>query len=307
MTEPTSSSSPSLPAKRLGLAVPLAVIAVVAVGGWALWPQIEPLLSQAQPVQAEAPQKISPLMTELEQIKGELEKLQAETKTVPDHFTVEERLSKLEKSSADAASVLRLVDRVDRLEASIRDLQGRRKADAALVLALGLLKEAVDRGAPFDTELRALKALAPDDGDIKKVVADLKPRAAAGIPSRVVLIGRFAALEGAVIRADSLPARTDGLVDDWRRRSLERVLALFTLRREDGEIDGTSTPAIVARARDALDRGDWADGVHQLEGLNGEAAKAAQLWLDDARARLLADRDIADLAADAVAAAGAKL
>ena len=305
MTEQTPSSPlPSSAAKRLWLLVPLAV---VIAGVLALWPQIEALLPQSNPIQVETAPKADSPVAELGQVKDELKKLQAEPKTSLDHSSLEERLSKLEKSSADAASVLRLVDRIDRLETAIRDLQGRRKADAAMVLALGLLKEAVDRGAPFDTELRAVKALAPEDGDIKKVVADLKPRAAAGIPTRAVLIGRFTTLEGAVIRADSLPVSSDGALDDWRRRSLERVLTLFTLRREDGEIDGSSTPAIVARAHESLGRGDWADGVHQMEGLQGEAAKAAQIWLDDARARLLADRDIADLAADAVAAAGAKL
>ena len=220
---------------------------------------------------------------------------------------IEDRIGRLEKNGADAATVLRLVDRINQLETSLRDLQTRRKADAALVLALGLLKDAVDRGAPFDVELRAVKALAPDDSDIKKVVADLKPRAAAGIPARSVLIARLNALEAAIVRADSLPAVDESVVDDWKRKALERLLTLFTLRREDGEIDGVSAPAVVARAHTALNRGDLADAVHQIEGLTGEPAKAAQIWLEDARARLVADQEIADLAADAVAAAGAKL
>ena len=311
MTEQTPDSSPSPVAakpKRWRRYLLIAGLLVLTMAALVLWPLIDDAMPKRDaPFPVSAPVAVQttvpvPALPPAVAVPAGVPALVA-----PDVAALEERLSRLEKSSADAAAVLRLMDRLDRVEGAVRDVQNRRKGDAALVLSLALLKEAVDRGAPFDTELRAVKVLAPDDADIAKLVNTLKPRSAAGIPARTVLIGRFGAMEAAVIRADTLPSIAGDGLSDWQHRALERVLTVFTLRREDGEIDGGSTPAIMARARMALDHNDWADAVRQMETLHGEAAKAAQIWQSDAKARLEADQAIADVAADAVAAAGAKL
>ncbi len=314
MTEDASappSSSPAPSPKRWPWIVALIVLAAVAATALWLWTNRDQILPQSlhsKPVIAVEQPASPPILAQpdLDQIKGQLQRLEQSQLQV-DVSGLEERIAHLEKSGADAASVLRLVDRIDRLEASLRELQTRRKADAALVLAVGLLKDAVDRGASFDAELRALKALAPEDEDVKKLVTDLKGRAAAGIPPRTVLTTRFQGLEAAIIRAEALPTAQDGIVDDWQRRALERLMTVFTVRREDGDVEGNSTAAIVARTREALARNDWTGAVRTAESLTGEGAKKAEPWLDDAKARLLADQEIADLAAQAVAAAGAKL
>lgn len=290
---------------KRGLGWTVLILAVLAgVAGLVMWPEIEAwvterFIPQTPVAQIDAPTPSAPAPAPAP--------VAGPAVTAPVPLDMEERLARLEKGSADARAVLSLVERLDRLDQAVHDLQSHRKADAALVLAIALLKEAVDRGQPFDSELRALKVLAPDDADIAKVTAALKPRAAGGIPSRMVLLGRFDPLEATLIRADFLPAATGDGTGDWQRRALERVLTLFTLRREDGQMDGSTTPAIVARAHWALAHDDWADALLQLAGLSGEAAKAAQDWVADAHARLEADRALSDLAADAVAAAGAKL
>jgi len=317
MTEDAPEPSSSLPPRRRLPVVAIVVCAALAMAAgtaWWAWINRDALLAKViVPLDQPSPPTAAPplaVSSELDQIKARLQRLEAqavEPKPQVDIAALEDRVARLEKNGADAASVLRLVDRIDRAEAALRDLQTRRKADAALVLAVGLLKDAVDRGGSFDTELRGLKALAPEDDDVKKTVADLKGSAAAGIPSRATLAARFRAIEAAVVRADALPSSGDGGVDAWKRRALERLMTLFTLRREDGDVEGNSTAAIVARAAEALSRNDWTGAVHHLEALTGESAKAAQSWLDDARARLTADRDIGDLAAQAVAAAGTKL
>ena len=275
----------------------IALIIAVAIG----WPEIQAIVLPQPPAPV---QSLSPVVPPPVAIGVAAEPA---AQPVPPSSDLDDRLSRLEKSSADSATVLRLADRVEQLEQNLRELQSRRKGDAALVLSIGLLKNAVDQGAPFDTELRALKILAPDDADIAQTIADLKPRAASGIPARSALLERFAPLESAIIRADILPAPEADGGSTWQRRSLERVLTLFTLRREDGQVEGTSTAAIVARARNALDHNDWPDALHQLAALTGEAAKIAQPWLAEVQARLDADRDLNGLAANAVVAAGLRL
>jgi hypothetical protein len=317
MTEDTAAPSspdtaPSPSPKRWPWVAALVILGTgLGAGSW-VWINRDHFLPKTvitveRQVPATEPAATNP---DLDQVKAELQRLQAQANDVKPQLDIsglEDRIAHLEKNGADAATVLRLVDRIDRLEASMRDLQSRRKADAALVLAVGLLKDAVDRGASYETELRGLKALASDDDDVKKLVADLKSRAAAGIPSRAVLAMRFQGLEAVIIRADALPPTEDGGVADWKRRAIERLLTLFTVRREDGDVEGNSTAAMVARAREALLRNDWAGAVQNVASLTGEAAKVAQPWLEDSKARLMADQEIADLAAQAVAAAGAKL
>ena len=298
----TSEATPPSPLPRRNwLVVPFLVLVVLAAALAVSWPEVQPLISGLTPPPASVPPVAvaPPLPAILPPAVAA-----AAPNTAPDVTALAARVTQLEKSSADAAAVLRLLDRLDQVENALRQVQSRHKGDAAVVLGVALLKEAVDRGAPFDTELRTVKVLSPDDPDIAKLVDQLKPRAAAGIPSRTVLAGRFAALETAILRADIIPVAANS---GWQRQMLERVLTLFTLRREDGLEDGDSPAAILARARADLDRSDWPQAVQSLSSLSGEPAKAAQIWLDDANARLLADRLIADAAAQAVAAAGVKL
>jgi hypothetical protein len=289
--------SPPRPKRWKRILVVVACALPVTAAG-VFWPEITLWVASRQPMPMDVaavapalPLPAPPPNADLVQLKEELLNLKnhpAETGKSADIKSLEDRLTLLEKNTVEATSVLKLMERLSRLEDQTRELQSHRKADAALVLAVGLLKEAVDRGAPFDGELRALKALAPEDKDVAKLVSDLKGRAAAGIPTRSVLLRRFAKLEAEIIRADTLPTAALSVGDTWQRRVVERLLMLFTLRREDGEVAGNTA-------------------VAQLDGLSGEAAKAAQLWTNDAHARLEADQAIGELAADAVAQAGAKL
>lgn len=210
-------------------------------------------------------------------------------------------VAELRKSSADAATVLRLADRLDKVEAEMRDLQARRSSAAALLLAIGQLREAVARAMPFDAELRAVKALSPQDGETAPAIAALKPRAIAGIPTFATLTGRFQALAPEIVRAEVLPAG-----QGWWRETLDRVATLVTIRREDGFAAGDSTAAIVARAEGRLAEGDLAGAQAEAEKLTDGPAEIAAPWLADARARLVADKAVSELSAHVVAQIGAR-
>jgi hypothetical protein len=56
-----------------------------------------------------------------------------------------------------------------------------------------------------------------------------------------------------------------------------------------GSAEGTTPGARVARAEADLDAGDLRGAVEELSGLSGAAARVADGWLDQARARLAAD------------------
>jgi len=220
---------------------------------------------------------------------------------ITDVDVLSKQVIELRKTAADSATVLRLADRIDQAEAAIRDLQARRSSAAALLLAVGQLREAINQGLAFDAELRSVKALAGDDAEVARAVEALKDRATTGIKGRLTVAGRFEPLAPALVRAEILP---EG--EGWWRRALDRVLSLVTIRREDGGVVGNDTAAVVARAQAALNQGDLGGAVGELDSLSGAPAEAATPWLTEAKARLAADKALADLTAHVVALAGAK-
>lgn len=211
------------------------------------------------------------------------------------------QVAELKKTSADAAAVLRLADRIEQAEAGLRDMQSRRSSGAALLLAVGQLREAVNRGHSYDAELRALRALAPQDEAVVQAADVLKDRAAAGIPVRAALAERFEVLAPQVVRAEMLPQ-----ADTWWRETLNRLLSLVTVRREDGSAAGDGAAAVVARAKGRLDQNDLSGAARELGRLTGGPAEAAGPWVADARSRSSAEGVLSELTAHTLALVGTR-
>jgi hypothetical protein len=62
-----------------------------------------------------------------------------------------------------------------------------------------------------------------------------------------------------------------------------------------GEVEGDSARARIARAEARMQDGNLAGAIEALQGLQGDAAEAAQPWVADAQARLAAEEALADL------------
>jgi len=248
--------------------------------------------------------ELAPLENRLTQTETALRALQAQpqvpAKLVEEVETLGKAVTELKRTSADAAAVLRLADRVEKVEAGFRDMQSRRTSAGALLLAIGQLREAVAAALPYDTELRALKALAGGNAEMAAPLEALKTRAAAGIPTAPVLTARLAVQAPIIIRAQVLPEQ-----QSWWRQTLERVASLVTIEREDGNAAGASPAAILARAQAALALGDLSAAAAEIEGLSGGPAEQAAPWLADAKARIAANKALSELTAQVVAAIGA--
>ncbi|MBC7952056.1 MAG: uroporphyrinogen-III synthase [Rhodospirillaceae bacterium] len=315
----------------------LGVVALVA-GGLATWPEWKYLVSESHPVampmQAQAPDELEVLRTDLaatrEQLRRVEERLaqpasgpvltplenrltqneaairalqaqpQVPARLVDEVDALGKQVAELKKTSADAAAVLRLADRVEKVEAGFRDMQARRSSASAMMLAVGQLREALSKAMPYDAELRAVRALGGQDADVTPALDVLKPRAISGIPTAPVLSVRFAALAPAIVRATVLPAE-----QSWWRQTMDRFASLVVVRREDGNAAGTQPAAIVARAEAALNQGDLGGAVGEVETLTGGPADQAANWLADAKARLAADKAVSELTAHVVASIGA--
>ncbi len=226
-----------------------------------------------------------------------------------------ERLGVLEERIAAAAGdggaparsgrIEMLESKVEHLIARTGDIEGRvgareRRAPAldppALLLAVCPLRAALRGSGPFDAELAAVRAIAGSNTDLVAAIEMLAPRAAAGVPTIAALQARFSAVAKQAVRAGTDPGESS-LFHDW---IVSPITKLVTVR-PVGDVPGDSTGAIVARSEARLVEGDLAAAVTEIERLEGPAAKEANDWLADARARLAAEHSLAALEARALA------
>ena len=176
----------------------------------------------------------------------------------------------------------RLQEEVAALNAGITERGEMRRSDS-LALALGQLREALARGAPYDAELATVRAVSAEDQTVLQPLSTIEPHAQNGVPTRAALRDRFGPVAAEIARAGHAPGS-----DEWWRPAFDRISSLVSVRRV-GEVDGESPAAIAARAERRLAADDLPAAVAEIEKLDGAAAEAARAWLDDARARVAAD------------------
>ena len=175
--------------------------------------------------------------------------------------------------------------RVADLQATVAELQKTSKSSGrgdALVLAVGQLRDALSRAAPFEAEIATLKKLAADKQAVAAAIAPVESLAATGVPSRAAVLSRLSGAVDAVVSSTRVP---DG--GDWVDRTVSKLQGFVSVRRVDGKGDGAD--AVLARAEAAAKRGDLAVTVAEMSKLDGKAAGAAKAWLTDAKARLAAE------------------
>ena len=211
------------------------------------------------------------------------------------------RLNMLEGRSAEAHSVLALSDRVTALETTARRTMVEQSANIALLMAVSQWREALLAGRPFALELQTVKALAARVNDLTIDDSGFAAAATQGLPTLADLQRQFGPAAAAAMRASALPEGTGA----WYRRILDRMLAIVTVRRLDGDAAGTGTAAVLARAENRLDAGDLSAAVAEMDGLSGATAAAAQAWQVQAKARVAAEHAASDAATKAVAAVAA--
>ena len=184
-----------------------------------------------------------------------------------------------------------LTERVAKLEATLPELVaaiGKENdgAKSAAAIAFANLRAAVSDGRPYAAELDTITAVVPSVGDLGVLPA----YAEKGIPTVPDLTRSFAvAKEGAVVA--TAPASSGSLVDTL----MASAQSLVTIKRIDEPTTGQGPGAALARAKAALDNGDLAAAVKEVETLDGAPREAFAAWLGQAHARLSADETLIQL------------
>jgi hypothetical protein len=199
------------------------------------------------------------------------------------------QMQKLQQEAAKLGTVA--ADLGNRLSATERQLQaqgGAGRTDAALLVALLQMREAVEQARPFPAEYAAFIALAHDQPDLVAAAEPLAHAAQDGVPGRLALSRRLSELAGRI--ASPAPPSAAG----WGAQALARLRALVTIRRVDGA-SPNGPEAAVSDAERALARGDLGDAVAELDRLTSANAEAAAPWLQMARQRLVVETALAHL------------
>ncbi|MCZ8316829.1 mitofilin family membrane protein [Phreatobacter sp.] len=262
-----------------------------------------------------APVDLAPLRAEIDGLKAEVTRLAArpaETAPAPSvspadidgriaaavtaaREAAERRIAALEGDIRTARSALaELAPKIAGLETA-RGQAGDSGRRAALVVSLGALRAAVERGQSYAAELRAAASLGlPADA-----VSALEPQAERGLPTIAALTQRFTALAPDLLKAAG-PATSDGSLLDRLTQSAQSLVRV----RPVGEAAGDDVPTVVARIEAKLRRSDLAGALADLDKLPERVKTSATAFAAEARARLGADTTLRRLSAEAATAMG---
>jgi hypothetical protein len=212
--------------------------------------------------------------------------------------TIEAALTR--RSEGIEAALRDTQSRIDRLAASLTDLQTTARAAAAgsdravrLAVSAAALREAVERGSPFAAELAVVKPLAADT----TALAPLEAFASTGVPSSAALAQELTTRLQPMLRAAGEPPRDGGFLD----RLQANAEKLVRIRPVD-DARGDDRGAILARVEQGAARADIPSALAEIAKLPPEARAPLAEWTAKAEARAKAIDTSRRVAADAVAA-----
>jgi hypothetical protein len=165
-----------------------------------------------------------------------------------------------------------------------------------LAIAAEALRAAVDRGAPFQAELAAVRALGAD----AKATAQLEPFAVQGLTSTAELGRELAALTPALSRTIESEPSNDSILAklESRAQKLVRITPVGTSAAPVGD----DAAALIARVNAEAVRGDIDAALAEIAKLPDEARALTDAWAKKAGTRQAALAESRHIAAAALAA-----
>lgn len=194
-----------------------------------------------------------------------------------------------DRMAALASETDALSSRIDAVAEAAASQRGQADAEAAqkaaLVLALGRLRDVAATGAAFPGAWNSVVELGVDPAE-HAVIADAAQH---GVPTADALRQRFPAAADAALTAERI-----GGDDTWYGAAFQRLGNLVSVRRV-GEVEGTGVEAIVTRAEYRLQEGNLEAALAELDGLSGPPADAVASWRAAAEQRLKLEQAIRTL------------
>jgi hypothetical protein len=172
---------------------------------------------------------------------------------------------------------------------SVRNAEAAGQTGTRVVLA-GRLNDALQSGTPYAEVLDGVKKAGTDPSRI----APLEPFAQQGAPTAAELAQSFEPVETTILRESRGPA------EGWTDRILRMADRVVTVRPVNGQ-DGTGVSALVARIRQALERGDVVEAAAAWDALPEPSRRLSEEWGRQVKAVAQAHQAVQGLSADALA------
>lgn len=267
------------------------LIVIAIIGGGAYWLYLNPQVWQnKEESSANANQASSneALILQINQLQNQVAVLQSQMleKEEQDISAFEEKVERLEKQSlnvidskADAAIVLGMLTRVDKLENRL-DKLAKISDDGALILSAAMLvKQAAEEGGNFVYEAEVLNQLTPKEASIQKDVSVISEYARNGISSKANLIKRFEEIYAESQKTEEEPAQ------NWKQRFNAKLNEYIKISKSTGNEPEITEPDDLTKASLLIADGQINKAVKLMESSESDAIKqnqALQEWLVDA-------------------------
>lgn len=204
-----------------------------------------------------------------------------------------DQIDTVRRSLPPEGTIVALAAQAEEALKTARDIATKRQSTGSLLLVAGQLRDAVERGDPYLSELRAARAVAsPDEAPALDALAT---HAENGVKRRQALLDSFPVMADQAFRAAVLPPSGNQF---WRRIK-SAAFGIVTLQRTDSA--GSDPGSILGRAREAIRRSDIAGAIREMSALTGGAAEASKGWINDASAWLADERALSQIESDLAA------
>jgi hypothetical protein len=172
----------------------------------------------------------------------------------------------------------------DALAEALEGVTGRDLGAAAMLLALEHARTSFNRNEPFEDDLAVLQSIVGDsDPELNAAINKLAPYAKDGILTTENLSKELTTLSG-----DIIMAKVAGEEVSVQDKALQRFNEVVKLSKNGVPVNGSEEEAIIAKAQEALAKGDVEAAKAELSKLEGGAADAVSPWMDKADGNLAA-------------------
>lgn len=185
------------------------------------------------------------------------------------------------------ASIRQRLESVEQELVALKNAKPSLEPSAELTQALSSLRQKINEGAAFNTELAALKSLEPDI----QLISELEPQASTGLPNAAALAQELIAIAEKLPNKDPAPQNDNGY-GSWIAETLSSLITIKTI----GEPDW---PTLARQAASDAANGNLQQAVTSIGEAQGSKPPEVMVWHDRASARLALEATLTKLS-DAV-------
>jgi hypothetical protein len=259
---------------------------------------VDKRLGELQTANGDEAPRIAAATQAVQTLTGEVKDLRADVDAARGEIPgLQARVAKLESGppQAVAADLSAVTARLDKIEAQLAAQEKPSASDnpAAVAIVAQSLRDKLDRGAPFPTELKGLERLGVEPAKLAalKAVAD-------GGPTDAALAADFEAVRSKVLAA-AAPTKERGEGGTFDRL-LAHLRGLIQVR-DLNEPAGDDPQDLASRVEADCRRGDVSGALAAFAKLPDPSRKAASAWASAAQARQAAEAALQSIRETAVA------